>query len=321
MQKAWLLLLALAFLTAGAEAQPYEAVVAGDDSYCVVILPVLQNIHEWIDAAPAHALERPGAGALAAAGGRRLYGTTDFGDRIEEVRRGQAPRLIATMPGAQRAQELVVDAAGNIHVLTSIPSAIVSLDPTGTVLATYPLGDHNSAPHSYDNWALDLAADQCTLFLIDDHTTIRRFNVCTGAFLADFATLAGATDVKVLPDGGVLVSRGHELVRFNAAGAVVRTYSLGDGDELVLGLARGGMQVWIGERACAGHVRRMDLNSGLVLATYDTTIQLAESVVALDAWTAALGNAAAEADVPTASELALFTIAALLAGIAVRRLS
>lgn len=75
---------------------------------------------------------------------------------------------------------------------------------------------------------LDLAADNCTIFYTSYGPNVKRFDGCAGMQLPDFnvAPLPGGEtqDLRVLSDGGVLVSSGQVIARLDAAGSVVQTY-------------------------------------------------------------------------------------------------
>jgi streptogramin lyase len=76
---------------------------------------------------------------------------------------------------------------------------------------------------------MDLAADGCTMFYTSYGPNVKRYDLCTRMQLPDFNVAAlpgGATqDLRVLPDGGVIVSSGQVIARLNAAGVLVQTYS------------------------------------------------------------------------------------------------
>ena len=77
---------------------------------------------------------------------------------------------------------------------------------------------------------LDLAADGCTIFYTSFGANVKRFDVCTNTQLPDFnaAPLPGgiAQDLRVLPDGGVLVSSGQVIARLDQFGVLTRTYEI-----------------------------------------------------------------------------------------------
>jgi hypothetical protein len=202
-------------------------------------------------------------------------------------------------------------------------NAIHMYDRTGALLGSQNIGGDGFGTR-FRGTSLDLAADQCTLFFVDSdpHTSaphvIRRFNACTGTFLPDFATVDSALDVRVLPDGGVLVVRGDNgLRRLNAAGTLARSYTIPGAIGLeAAGLARNGQAAWVASERCGtGDARAylLDLVTGEVLfqapLRFDTEDTV--SIVALAPWTAALGATNA-ANVPTLPEAGLAALAAVL---------
>ena len=125
---------------------------------------------------------------------------------------------------------LAFDAAGNIYVGQADCAGAVLKFPAGSQLpAPYVVAAERRA-----SFKIDLAADGCTLFYTSWGPNVKRYNVCTGAQLPDFnlAPMPGgeAVGLRVLPDGGVLVSSGAVIARLDATGALVQTYSLPTGE-------------------------------------------------------------------------------------------
>jgi hypothetical protein len=94
------------------------------------------------------------------------------------------------------------------------------ITPAGTVIDRMQL----PAESNYIG-SIDIAADRCTMFYTASTTTIGRFDVCARHALSPFAQ-QGATNVRVLSDGGVLAASATQLVRFDAAGNVVGRFPL-----------------------------------------------------------------------------------------------
>ena len=130
------------------------------------------------------------------------------------------------------------------------------------------------APDHQGSFWVDLASDACTLFYTSWGPNVKRFNVCTGVQRPNFnvAPLPGgeAHDLRVLPDGGVLVSSGDVIARLNAAGALVQTYSAAGewapwtGLDLV-----GDGTFWAGNYE-SSNVYRFELTTGAVVAAFNT---------------------------------------------------
>jgi hypothetical protein len=72
--------------------------------------------------------------------------------------------------------------------------------------------------------SIDVAGDRCTMFYTTG-ASVERFDRCRNQPLSTFARVA-ASAVRVLPDGGVLVASGRDLLRYDAAGNVVARFTL-----------------------------------------------------------------------------------------------
>jgi outer membrane protein assembly factor BamB len=121
---------------------------------------------------------------------------------------------------------------------------------------------------------LDLAADDCTLFYTSVGPNVKRFDVCTGVQLPDFNTTAlpGAFthDLRVLPDGGVLVANDTVITRLDASGAVVRIYEGPVENTLWAGLDLAGDGTFWAANYYSSTVYRFDLDTGLILSSFNT---------------------------------------------------
>jgi hypothetical protein len=305
-------------------AQPYEAVITGRTGFCSPIIPFIVEVLQWVG--EGSTMESNQADAIAPAGQGRLYAVDDAD--VYEISRGAPRRRIASLPRPElRGMDLTVDRAGNIYVRATDRSEdyLVAFDPTGGLRAVHPLGSGYSSLGAGRRGLLDLAADQCTLFLTRYNQIVRRFNVCTASFGPDFATVWLADDLRILPDGGVLVAtaRSGRLFWYDAAGNLTRTHELELDDEATtVGLARQGSVAWLTGTGCHGGslLRIFDLESRTIVETHLTGIDEVSSIVPYDSWTAALGPAHAGTDVPAASTYALIALAAILSLLAVRKL-
>ena len=74
---------------------------------------------------------------------------------------------------------------------------------------------------------IELSADQCTLFYTSESPSILRYNVCTGQQLPTFANnLMRALTLRILADGGVLVTNEKDIIRLDASGQKLTTYAV-----------------------------------------------------------------------------------------------
>jgi hypothetical protein len=141
------------------------------------------------------------------------------------------------------------------------------------LVAGKPVASFHVAPDNQGAFWIDLAPDGCTMFYTSWGPNVKRYNVCAGTQLTDFnvhALPGGATqDLRILPDGGVLVSSGQVIARLNAAGALVQTYGIPGEASLWSGLdLAGDGSFWAGNYE-SSNVYRFDLATGVVRAGFN----------------------------------------------------
>jgi hypothetical protein len=136
-------------------------------------------------------------------------------------------------PFNQHPESCVLNAAGDVYVGQSDGTRdVLKFSPGGALLASY---DVAIGPRGSD-W-IDLAADQCTLYYTSEGNTIRRFDVCTNAQLANFATSftnAGSSStcyaLRIRTNGEVMTACTDRVYRLSAAGTVIQSYPLPAGE-------------------------------------------------------------------------------------------
>ena len=304
-------------------ADPYQAIVAGASGGCAFEVMSLEAAWLPRGSYPATAV------AASPMGGVRATVSDVGGFHIEEIGfDGSARRLSATVADRD-GFGIAADRAGNTFVLAAerenrltgdgLNAAIVAFDPAGNVSATYELGPGYVNRFNGSVSGMDLAADQCTLFL-ESNGVVRRFNVCTGTFLADFAMISEPFwhhPLRILPDGGLLVGFSDRMERYSAAGVRVRTYpGFARG---AMTLTRGGSVVWIA-RTCRHEIVEVDLETGATRHIGEPGVDMPISMVANLGWTAVLG-ASHVAGIPTASTVTLAFLAVALVLAAFLRMS
>ena len=305
-QAALALLIALVCVPLAAQ-KPYEAAIAGPHGSCS-FEPFRATV-DWIG--PSGPIAESEGQTIAAAPGGRVFaaGRSDHvpgAFEIDEVGlSGVTRRVSQPVAGSETPEALVVDTNGNLYVLAS--NTIYALTAAGALRAAYPLGTSFAR-------SMDLAVDQCTMLIVDG-TIVQRFNVCTGTPLSHFVS-AGPEHlgVRILHDGGVLLSRPDAIDRYTPGGVLARTYAV-SGFPIAMGLADGGDSVWLA-RACIFDLIQIDLGTGATTTIAPIGNANPNSIVPYLGWSAVLGSFH-NAGVPTASQLMLVALGFLLASFAI----
>jgi hypothetical protein len=120
---------------------------------------------------------------------------------------------------------------------------------------------------------MDLAPDGCTMFYTSMGPNVKRYDVCSATQLPDFnvAALPGGVthDVRLLPDGGVLVSSGEVVARLNSDGVLTQTYGVPPEEPALwvgFDFADNGAAFWVGNYHNA-RLHKFNLQTGEHLAT------------------------------------------------------
>jgi hypothetical protein len=165
---------------------------------------------------------------------------------------------------------LAFDTAGSMYVGQShCTGAVLKLSPGQPPIA------YAVAPENAGAFWIDIARDGCTIFYTSWGPNVKRFDACTNAQLADFnrATLPGGEThgLRVLPDGGVLVSSGAVVARLDSTGALVQTYSVSTGEpQYWAGLDLVGDGTFWVVNYLTSNIYKFDLTTGAVRASFNT---------------------------------------------------
>jgi outer membrane protein assembly factor BamB len=123
---------------------------------------------------------------------------------------------------------------------------------------------------------MDLAPDGCTMFYTSFGPNVKRFDVCANAQLPDFNTapLPGGIvqDLRVLPDGGALVSSGEVVVRLDASGAPAQAYSVPGEGALWAGLDLIDANTFWAGNYFSSNLHKFRIDTGEKLATIATGV-------------------------------------------------
>ena len=205
---------------------------------------------------------------------KNFYVADDFSGAISEYdSNGNLLPLFAS--GLQNPLSPVFDSSGNLYVGQQTTPYVAEFAPDGTRLPD--IGPMNTELYGVD-W-IDLASDECTLYYTTEGTDIMRYNKCTNTQLPNFNTVPfdasqSAFQLRILPDGSVLVADSNAVLHLDANGNLIRTYSCaslpGCGDQLfALSLDPDGTSFWTGD-AVIGGLWRVDMATGNVLQTINT---------------------------------------------------
>jgi hypothetical protein len=162
---------------------------------------------------------------------------------------------------------MVFDGAGNVYVgQQGCAQTILKFDPNGNLLATYQVATEEQGSDD-----LALSGDECTMLYTSEGPSILRYDVCQQKQLAPFATGLNKTlQLKILPDGGVLVADLTDIVRLNSSGQRVTTYTVPNQNCLYgIALDQDGTTFWADDY-CSSNIDHIDINSGKVLSTFNT---------------------------------------------------
>jgi hypothetical protein len=163
---------------------------------------------------------------------------------------------------------LIFDSAGTAFVgQAGCRRSLLKFVPGADPVEFFPVEDQQGV------FWLDLAADGCTLFYTSYGPNVKRFDGCTGLQLSDFnaAPLPGGVghDLRVLDDGGVLVSSGEVISRLDASGSLVQTYALPQSSYWA-GLDLAGDGTFLAANYFTSDVCRFELDAGTFVGCFTT---------------------------------------------------
>jgi hypothetical protein len=231
---------------------------------------------------------------------------------------GNFVRFMQTVPGSSLVESLTFARDGRV-ILLSGSFRVFMYAPNDALLAQYPFAD--------TGWglaAIDLAADQCTLYFAgrspSDHAALGRVNLCSGGplepvVLYEFPGIGiFPTALRILPSGQLLVgfhTPTGPVHLFDRSGTLVRTYATPGPN---LAIAPDGRSFWaggIGAGPVLGRrVVRVDIATGAILQTIDPGSGISSIAVVGDP-RAALADTAS--DIPAVDPRGLAVLALLLA--------
>src|SRR6185437_645460 len=136
----------------------------------------------------------------------------------------------------------------------------------------------NSEDGNGFDW-MDLAPDQCTFYYDSEGPDIQRYDQCTHTQLSNFNTTAFTGyllgEIRILPNGDVLVADANDDYLLDPSGNIIETYSctsMPGCQGLLYGVALDpdGTTFWAGDNE-SGYIYHIDLATGAVLKRIATT--------------------------------------------------
>jgi DNA-binding beta-propeller fold protein YncE len=178
---------------------------------------------------------------------------------------------------------IVIDQAGNVYVgQGSCTGDILKFDAAGNLLHAY-----NVATEVWGARWLDLDAGACVVFYTSGGLNVNRYNVCTNTQLSNFNNVAfvagsAALGLRVLPDGGVIVSTTTQLLKLDSTGNLAGTYdAVGEDGFAGVTLDPDGHSFWTASYT-TGMVYKFDIQTGAIVQSF-TIGYAAKSVLVVPA--------------------------------------
>jgi len=196
---------------------------------------------------------------------------TDFNsDEISEF--SPAGNLVtstwATVPST--AESCTVDAHDNVYVGGPGAAAIYEFNSSGTLINTFPVTGGSGTGGT--DW-VDLASDQCTILYTGEGSQILSYNVCTHTQNADFADSLPAPcyELRIRPNGEVMLACSSEIIRLSSSGSVLQTYTVpGSSSLFAMNLDPDNSTFWTGDIG-NGEVSHVNIGTGAIITQFNSS--------------------------------------------------
>jgi hypothetical protein len=167
-----------------------------------------------------------------------------------------------------------VDPAGkNLYVGTAeLNNELFNLDTNGNVLDDFFLVRDQGGI----NWIDINPNNRCQIYYTSEGTLLKRFDVCTGTQLTDFASglpfgAAGCFAFGIRSNGEVIVACDQQIVRLNSAGSIIQSYNPGsEADFFALALDPDGVSFWAAGYT-SGHIYKVNIATGATSTNWVAT--------------------------------------------------
>jgi Tol biopolymer transport system component len=165
-------------------------------------------------------------------------------------------------------ESIAVDGAGTFYVGHALGTKdIHKRDGQGNLIQAFDVAFEDIRG---SDW-IALRPDGCTMLYTSEGTRLFQYDVCTGAQLPDLATLGSTSfQIRILPDGGLLVASLSVIRRLSPEGALLQTYDAsGQNCWFAIDATADASAFWAGD-TCSGFVYKFDTQTGQVLLSLDT---------------------------------------------------
>jgi Bacterial Ig-like domain (group 1) len=166
-------------------------------------------------------------------------------------------------------ESCTVNALNDVFVGGPGAPIIYEFDSSGALINSFNVQGGSGTGGT--DW-VNLEADQCTLLYTGQGSEILSYNVCTQTQNPDFATglPEPCFELRVRPNGDVMVACASEVIRFNSAGKQKQTYTIPDAGELFsMNLDPDNSSFWTGDDT-TGEVYHVSIASGSVLSAFSS---------------------------------------------------
>ena len=146
---------------------------------------------------------------------------------------------------------------------------IYEFDPSGSLINSFNVQGGSGTGGT--DW-VNLEADQCTLLYTGQGSEILSYNVCTQTQNPDFATglPQPCFQLRIRPNGDVMVACASKVIRFNSAGVHEQTYTIPAARQLFsMNLDPDNGTFWTGDDT-TGEVYHVSIASGSVLGAFSS---------------------------------------------------
>jgi hypothetical protein len=176
-------------------------------------------------------------------------------------------------------ESMVIDKSGNFYVGQADGTHnILKFDPSGNLLQTITPG----ATDRGTDW-IDLAADQHTLFYNGEGPNTRTVDAISGVTNTFTSHGNQMFALRILPSGDVLAANTSNVLEFDSAGNIIRTYTgfTGASELFALNLDPDGTSFWTGDIGGSTGVWKVDIASGTILEHFQASKDGATEVAGL----------------------------------------